>query len=424
MAISRPFLLALVGAALLAVTGVVVQNARNSSADDSAPAAQQSQPSQATQPAAQQASPDQTLEAAFSAAKLKSASFAAKLTIHFRHHAGTIGLVGAFERTGSGSVPKAAVHLHTHAAGENDVNAGFVTTSDKAWFSASGRAYRVPQNAWNLVIKARKGGSGGQAQTPLPVNPKTWLRDVKSEGTANVDGVETQHVSASVDASAAIRDLLKVAQQSGESRALPAAFEKRVDKLVKRAHFDVYVGKDDHLLRRFTGNLRLAIPGSGPLDARLNVDLTKVGKRQRIEPPAKASTGLPDTGFGQLSRGVLAGIAGLAGADPTAVRAATANGPRRFKRAFDQHRKIVLFFGQGGSDDRATASAVQSATGGAHVVVIGDTVSNVDAYGKLVQRLGVDHAPAIVVVDRKGKARLLEGFVDTGVLRQAIADAR
>jgi hypothetical protein len=423
MAISRPFLLALLGAALLAVTGVVVHNARTSSADNSTPAAQQQPAQQATQPAAQQASPDQTLEAAFSTSKLKSATFAAKLDIRFRRQASAIALNGAFETTGPNTVPKAAVRLRVHAAGGQDLRAGFVSTGDKAWFTSAGTAYRVPQSAWDLVVKARKSG-GGQGQAQLPLNPQTWLRDVKSEGTTKVDGVETDHVSASIDAPAAIRDLLKVAQQSGQSGSLPAGFEKRVNKLVKGAHFDAYVGKDDHLLRRFSGVLRLAIPGSGPLAVRLSVNLSKVGKPQRIEAPTGARTGLPDNGFGQLSRGVLGGIAGIAGADVSAVRAATANGPRRFERAFDQHRKIVLFFGQGGSDDQATALAVQSATRGAHVVVIGDTVGNVDAYGKLVQRLGVDHAPAIVLVDRRGRARLLEGYVDSGVLRQAIADAR
>jgi hypothetical protein len=423
MAISRPFLLALMGAALLAVTGLVVHNARSSSADDSTPAAQQPA-QQATQPAAQQATPDQTLEAAFSTSKLKSATFAAKLDLRFRHQVSALALNGAFESTGSHSVPKAAVRLGVHAAGGQDLRAGFVTTGDKAWFTSSGTAYRVPQSAWDLVIKARKTGGGGQGQSQLPLNPKTWLRDVKSAGTAKVDGVETDHVSASIDAPTAVRDLLKVAQQSGQSSRLPAGFEKRVDKLVKRAHFDVYVGKDDHLLRRFTGVLQLAIPGSGPLAVRLSVNLTKVGEPQRIAAPARARAGLPDNGFGALSRGVLTGVAGIAGADTAAVRAATANGPRTFSRAFDQHRKIVLFFGQGGSDDQATAAAVQSATRGARVVVIGDTVSNVDAYGKLVQRLGVDHAPAVVLVDRKGRARLLEGYVDSGVLRQAIADAR
>jgi hypothetical protein len=423
MAISRPFLLALLGAALLAVTGLVVHNARTSSADNSTPAAQEQPAQQATQPAAQQASPDQTLEAAFSTSKLKSATFAAEMDLRFRRQVSAIALDGAFETTGAHTVPKAAVRLRVHAAGGQDLRAGFVSTGDKAWFTSSGTAYRVPQSAWDLVVKARKSG-GGQGQTQLPINPKTWLRDVKSAGTTKVDGVETDHVSASIDAPAAIRDLLKVAQQSGQSGRLPAGFEKRVNKLVKSAHFDVYVGKDDHLLRRFTGVLRFAIPGSGPLALRLNVNLTKVGKPQHIVAPARARTGLPDNGFGELSRGVLTGIAGIAGADTAAVRAATAPGPRRFKRAFDQHRKIVLFFGQAGGDDQATAIAVRSATRGAHLVVIGDTVSNVDAYGKLVQRLGVDHAPAVVLVDRRGRARLIEGFVDSGVLRQAIADAR
>ena len=53
-----------------------------------------------------------------------------------------------------------------------------------------------------------------------------------------------------------------------------------------------------------------------------------------------------------------------------------------------------------------------------------DDVDNVDAYGKLVEQLNVYQAPAIVIVGRSGNARLIEGYVDAGVLRQEVADAR
>jgi len=426
MAISRPVLLALIGAALLGATFVVVQNARDSSAGDADPAAQQQAQQQAAVKPAARRTPDQTLSSAFSTEKLDSASFDARLRVGFRHKTGTIALSGAFESTGKGKMPALAIRLHTHAPGSDDLNAAFVSTGDKAWFVQRGTGYRVPQAAWSQVVEARRKAASTQGQPSLPFNPRNWLRDVKSEGTRRIDGVQTEHVSAAIDAPAAVHDLLRVAQQSGDlaTDTLPAGFEKRIGNFVKRADFDVYVGSDDRVLRRFKGNLRLKVPGAGPIDARLTVDLTKVGRPQRIEAPARSAKTLPDNEFGQLSRGVLSGIAAIAGADATAVRAATANGPRRFKRALDQRRRIVLFFGQGADDDAATAAGVHSLRRDRSLEVIQDDVSGVDAYGKLVERLGVDQAPAVVIVDRRGKARLFEGFVDPEVLRQAVTDAR
>jgi protein-disulfide isomerase len=41
-----------------------------------------------------------------------------------------------------------------------------------------------------------------------------------------------------------------------------------------------------------------------------------------------------------------------------------------------------------------------------------------------VQDLGVSETPSVVIIDRKGKARLIEGYVDATTLTQAVSDAR
>jgi hypothetical protein len=428
MAISRPFLLALLGAALLGATFFAVQSARDTSTDDAAPAAQ-SQPAQA-QPAerpAPAANPEETLAAAFSTANLESASFDAKLSVDFRKETGTIRLSGAFDTIGAKGIPKLAVNLKTHAPREQDVNLGFVTTGDKAWFTDGDRGYAVPQQAWDQVVEASEKGAGAQQQLPLPVNPEHWLRDVKSEGSETVAGVETDHVSGRVDPASAVRDLLELAEQSGQAPAavIPEGFEQRINNFVKRADFDVWVGKEDETLRRLTADVVLAVPGQGPIEAALTVDLTKVGEPQRIEAPAKVVRGLPDGRLGEFTQGFLSGVAATTGADPTAVTAAASNSPRLFRRALDQKRKVVLFFSQGAADDRATASAVRALERRSKkVLVLEDHVDNVDSYGKLVEQLSVYQAPAIVIVGRSGNARLIEGYVDAGVLGQEVADAR
>ena len=57
-------------------------------------------------------------------------------------------------------------------------------------------------------------------------------------------------------------------------------------------------------------------------------------------------------------------------------------------------------------------------------VVLTDDVAAVERYGKLVEDLGVSQTPSIVIIDRSGHARLLEGFTDADTLTQAVADAR
>jgi thioredoxin-related protein len=56
--------------------------------------------------------------------------------------------------------------------------------------------------------------------------------------------------------------------------------------------------------------------------------------------------------------------------------------------------------------------------------VLTDDVAAVERYGKLVEDIGVSQTPSIVIIDRTGHARLLEGYVDSDSLTQAVADAR
>ena len=89
------------------------------------------------------------------------------------------------------------------------------------------------------------------------------------------------------------------------------------------------------------------------------------------------------------------------------------------------HRRALLFFRQDqGLDDRATAEAVRALDRRTNLLVLSDDVRNADRYGKLVEDLGVTRAPSIVLVDRQGKARLIEGYVDSQSLLQAASDAR
>jgi len=98
--------------------------------------------------------------------------------------------------------------------------------------------------------------------------------------------------------------------------------------------------------------------------------------------------------------------------------------PAEVGRALRDRQIVVLFFGQGAADDVATADAVASLRGLKRVAVFRDGIQNLARYPGIVSGLGVAQAPAIVIVGTERRARLIEGYVDPGTLRQQVVDAR
>jgi hypothetical protein len=427
MAISRPFLLALLGVALLGATVFAVGNARNQS--DGTPAASksaqptQAQPAQSAQPTATQG-PTQVLSAAFSPNALNSASFDAKLSFAMGGKKNSIRATGAYESTGPKNMPKAAVQVTVDAQGF-DGSGGFVTTGDRAWFTRGNVGYAVPQAAWSKIVKARAKGTPPTKKAPkLNVNPSSWLQNVKSEGTEQMDGVQVTHVSADVNSAAAIADVVKAMDTATR---IPAGAEQRLAKVVKNGHIEAWVG-DDKILRR--ARLEMSGKGNGNrrVDVNLDVRLSQVNKPQDIAAPAKVKKGLPNGVFGQFATGLVGGVGNTVGVTPGDLKLGVpqTNAHKKAERAVADHKKVVIFFQNPRAlDDKAVADSVRSLDRKTkNVVVLSDDLRNVDNYGKLLEDLGVTQAPAIVIIGRSGKAQLVEGYIDGPSLVQVVADAR
>ncbi len=98
--------------------------------------------------------------------------------------------------------------------------------------------------------------------------------------------------------------------------------------------------------------------------------------------------------------------------------------PLDVARAFAKKQVVVLYFGAKGADDSLTAGSVRAlkSHAGHGVAVFMDKLSNLADYRRVVEGLNVSQAPSIVIVDRDHKARLYDGFIDAGSLRQYVAD--
>jgi hypothetical protein len=427
MAISRPFLLALLGIALLGATVFAVQNARNGGADTATPAAKQAADQAAPAPAPEPTAPsgpDQILKSAFTSDALKSASFEGSLSFALAGQKNTIKASGAFESAGDKAMPKADVQVTVDAAGFNG-SGGFVTTGDRAWFTRAGVGYAVPQEAWSKIVEAREKGTPPTSKAPeLDVDPSGWLRNVKSEGTEQLDGVKVTHVSADVNSAQAIADVAKAMDSTGQ---IPAGAEKRLAKVVKDGHIEAWVG-DDQILRRVSLELSGSGNGGQRVDVDLDLALSRVNQPQKIERPAKVKNTLPGGTLGQLATGFVGGLGNTVGVTPEELRLGVpvTNAHVKAERAVADNKKVVIFFKNPRAfDDQAVADSVRSLDHlTKRVVVLSDDVRNADRYGTLLEDLRVTQAPAIVVIGRSGKASLVEGYVDGPSLRQVVADAR
>jgi hypothetical protein len=424
MAISRPFLLALLGVALLGATVFAVQNARTKASDDPAGVAKPAQQATPAPEPTAPAGPAQTLSAAFTPDAVNSASFDAKLAFSQGGDRNTLKVSGAFESAGPKAMPKAMVQVSAEVPGIN-VDGGFVTTGDRAWFVQDDTGYAVPQAAWSKIVKGREQGAAPTAKAPkLHLNPGAWLQNVKSEGTERMDGVQVTHMSADVNSARAIADVLKSVDTAGR---IPANAEARLAKGIDNGHLDAWVG-DDKILRR--ASLELSGKGNGGqrVNMALDVQLSRVNKPQQIERPAKVKNSLPNGAFGQLATGFVGGLGNTVGVTPDDLRLGVpvTNSHLKAERAVADNKKVVIFFENPRAlDDRAVADSVRSLDRRTkNVVVLSDDLRNVDHYGKLLQNLGVTQAPAIVVIGRSGKAQLVEGYVDAPSLVQVVADAR
>jgi hypothetical protein len=100
--------------------------------------------------------------------------------------------------------------------------------------------------------------------------------------------------------------------------------------------------------------------------------------------------------------------------------------PSDVARALNAHKIVVLFFYEpAASDDQATAAAVRAvrSSGGNKVRLFQDVVARISDYRRVVGELGISQSPAMVVIDRNRNAELLEGYLDSGTIRQTVRDA-
>jgi hypothetical protein len=465
MAISRPLLLALLGAVLLAATWFAVQNAREGSADDAAPAAEQAQPGeQAAAPAAPapaepaKLTAEQALQAIVTPGSgIVTGRFDLELDLREigpGRENDVMQLSGVFECGCKEDVPKFDINLRTHDedgfkdAGK-DTRYHLVSTGDEGFVGTGETLYRVDPQALENIGKLRAAVAAGPLAAVPDFDLSRWVTDPTVVGTEEVDGVEATHVRGELSAGKIGSDIVRLLRSGAEASEvrIPPKAVRTAERVVKRAQLDAWVGSD-RIVRRLDVRIRLGDIPRSMLEAndsrrgtaRLTFELSDVNEPQQLEPPADVSTVSPVKGLGAKPAGsatdnfavgamVLNSPSGFAGTTLLFLGLAQSNddgkGARQAARAVADGKKVVILFQTpDGLDDRAMRQVVRDVDARTRAVVISDHVDAVDRYGSMVEDLGVSQTPSVVLIDRKGEARLIAGYVDTDTLAQAVADAR
>lgn len=160
------------------------------------------------------------------------------------------------------------------------------------------------------------------------------------------------------------------------------------------------------------------VPPGPPLSAEAGAGRSK-GAPPGASPTRGASAS--DTAKSALGRGRPEG-----GTRSRQRNAALPRPARRAFRAVTKRQVVVLFFSKRGpADDTATRRAVRSLDAlRGRATVVTDRIEHLEAYRRTVGDIGISQPPAVVVVGRDRKVRLLEGYVDAASLRQYVLDAR
>ena len=215
---------------------------------------------------------------------------------------------GPFQ-SGDGGLPKLDVDVRVGAqeAGQT-VQTGFLSTGDRAFLKFGGEFYEQPRadiERANRQLEQSGDKDQESALAQLGVKPREWVSGARMEGEDEVAGVQTEHVSAKLNVRRMLTDLNKAVERSGETvggvapgtpKPLSDPQLRELAAAVKEPTFDVYVGKDDDVIRRVSANLEVSIPEADREQAggieggslRFSVEFADVNGDQTVKAPSKA----------------------------------------------------------------------------------------------------------------------------------------
>lgn len=364
---------------------------------------------------------------------------------------------GSFQSQGPAGPPMFQIDLSGKLGGRT-LAVGAVSDGKSGYLVQGDKAVVVPRRGWNALTGLRvQRANGASSKEDFSGYSARMLDAFKLQGKETLDGTAVLHFRAPF-AAAEIRSQFRELATVFERTSLPSALPRQMASTAKGGTRDVWVGADDHVVRRQRDTLRYA-GGTFEFDFRR----ANLNQPQKISAPKGASTKSPTAAgwerdafglaFSAFANGILGVEPSTPAAQPEVVKPeptpeakredrapardkrtpardkrapAKRNGGTTLsavKRAVGQRKVVILFFRQRGADDDAVASAVNSQRGRKNVAVFILPVGQAPKFEELGGN-NVVRAPSILLLGRGGQPRLFEGFIDKATLAQAVTDSR
>jgi hypothetical protein len=213
-------------------------------------------------------------------------------------------LGGQFQSGATGQFPQFNFDVSLRAESGSQTlsgSGGLTATGDRAFVNIQGTDYAVPQQFYDRFtstfaqLQSQNGASPQQGLLQrLNIDLTSWLTDLKNEGTEDVEGQQTIHVSGKANVAQIVTDLKTIAKDAGASVAnIDVSRLDQLNNTIQSGEVDVNTGETDKLLRRIGLALTLKPPAGTPgapdsLDVHLQLNLADVNKPQSIQAPANA----------------------------------------------------------------------------------------------------------------------------------------
>ncbi len=221
----------------------------------------------------------------------------------------SIKLAGPFQTRGDQALPEVDLDLDVSGGGQT-FTAGALTTGTAAFISYQGTDYRVPDDQFQRLKRQIERDARRDKQNnsitfaQLGISPQEWIKDPKNDGTEDVGGAKTIHVTADVDVAAFVNDLddlLGRASSLGvQNQQIPRNLTERqqdaIEQAIQDVRFDMWTGAEDKILRRIEVEFGFDIPKEQQQDTqgvergkvKLALEIADINEDQQIKVPKDA----------------------------------------------------------------------------------------------------------------------------------------
>jgi hypothetical protein len=227
--------------------------------------------------------------------------------------------------SGGEELPSFDLDLDIGGGPGQTVSTGRVSTGDQAFVKFEDSYYEVdPAEVRRANREFAAGRDNPCRRNGIGIDPRPWVENAEVKGDERVAGVETTHVAGRLDVDRMLRDLNQFVSRcssllgtaaGGAPDPLSQSDLDKIAQVVNDPTFDIYVGKDDDIIRRLSASIEVEVPEAdretvGGLEGgslRFSVEFADVNGDQQVEAPARSrplSELTSQLGAGALSGGI------------------------------------------------------------------------------------------------------------------------